>query len=156
VHEQEFVVGGYTLPSKGGIGIGALLLGYYEHGKLIYAGRSGTGFSQAMRTQLRKKLDALTQKTKPFAEVPAEYAKDALWVRPELVVHVHFASWTSDGLVRQAAFDGIREDKPATEVVREEELLVAKHARKKINACPLHHLRRRCKVNSARSSPDPP
>ena len=139
VHEQEFVVGGYTLPSKGGIGIGALLLGYYEHGKLIYAGRSGTGFSQAMRTQLRKKLDALTQKTKPFAEVPAEYAKDALWVRPELVVQVHFASWTSDGLVRQAAFDGIREDKPATEVVREEELLVAKHARKKINASTKGH-----------------
>jgi bifunctional non-homologous end joining protein LigD len=132
VHEQEFVVGGFTLPSKGGVGIGALLLGYYENGKLIYAGRSGTGFTQAMRVQLRKKLEDLTQKTKAFAEVPAEYAKDAIWVHPELVVEVHFASWTSDGLVRQAAFDGVREDKPAEEVVREEELLVAKHARKGI------------------------
>lgn len=131
VHQQEFVVGGFTLPSKGGVGIGALLLGYYRGGKLIYAGRSGTGFTQLMRKQLRKRLDGLRQKSQPFAEVPADAKKDAIWVKPEIVVEVHFASWTSDELVRQAAFDGIREDKPAKDVVREDAAPVAKQLRKK-------------------------
>ncbi len=117
--EQEFVIGGFTLPAKGGVGIGALLLGYYEDGKLRYAGRSGTGFTAQTHRMLRSRLDALVQKAVPFVEVPREAARDAHWVKPQLVAQIAFANWTADDLVRQAAFKGLREDKPAREVVRE-------------------------------------
>ncbi len=120
LHEQEFVVGGYTLPSNGIRGVGALLLGYYNNGKLIYAGRTGTGFTQKTHSVLRGKLEDLEQKAASFERVPEDAKKGALWVRPELVVQVRFATWTADGLVRQAAFLGMREDKVATEVVRED------------------------------------
>lgn len=120
LHEQEFVIGGYTLPSNGIRGVGALLLGYYEDGKLIYAGRTGTGFTQKTHKLLREKLEALEQKPMPFANVPAEAKRGALWVKPELVAQVRFTTWTEDKLVRQAAFLGLREDKAATEVRRED------------------------------------
>jgi bifunctional non-homologous end joining protein LigD len=120
LHEQEFVVGGYTLPSNGIRGVGALLLGYYKSGELIYAGRTGTGFTQKTHKILRDKLEALEQKPSPFARVPADAKRDAIWVKPELVVQVRFATWTADDLVRQAAFLGVREDKAAKEVVRED------------------------------------
>ena len=117
--EQEFVVGGFTPPSKGGHGIGALLLGYYEGVKLIYAGRTGTGFSQKMQRTLRDQLDELAEKNAPFASVPVAARRNARWVKPKLVAQVGFATWTADKLVRQAAFKGLREDKTAKEVVRE-------------------------------------
>ncbi len=120
LHEQEFVVGGYTLPSNGIRGVGALLLGYYKDGKLIYAGRTGTGFTQKTHKMLRDRLEALEQKTTTFAELPGDAKRGARWVKPELVVQVRFATWTADNLVRQAAFLGVREDKAANEVVREE------------------------------------
>lgn len=120
LHEQEFVVGGYTLPSNGIRGVGALLLGYYRDGKLIYAGRAGTGFTQKTHKMLREQLEALTQTAMPFEKPPADAKRDAIWVKPELVVQVRFATWTADNLVRQAAFLGVREDKSAREVVREE------------------------------------
>jgi len=129
VHQQEFVVGGFTLPSGSGVGIGALLLGYYRDGKLIYAGRSGTGFTQVTRRHLRTELNKLRAAKAPFADVPREAAKDAIWVEPEMVAEVSFASWTADGMVRQAAFQGIREDKPAKDVVREEANSIAKPER---------------------------
>jgi len=119
IQEQELVIGGFTPPSKGEHGIGALLLGYYRDGKLIYAGRAGTGFTEKTHRSLRTKLDKLMQKDAPFADVPREARKDAHWVRPELVAQIAFTTWTRDNLVRQAAFKGLREDKPAREVVRE-------------------------------------
>jgi bifunctional non-homologous end joining protein LigD len=120
VHEQEFVIGGFTLPSNGSHGVGALLLGYYDEGKLIYAGRTGTGFTQKTHRVLRDQLDELHQKTSPFENVPAEARRGAIWVQPKLVAQVNFATWTADNLVRQASFKGLREDKPAAEVRREE------------------------------------
>ena len=121
--EQEFVVGGYTLPGKGkagGPGIGALLLGYYdETGNLIYAGRTGTGFSQKASTQMRQSLEPMQIGSTPFRRPSAEARRGAIWVKPDVVVQVRFATWTADEQVRQAAFLGLREDKLAKEVRRE-------------------------------------
>ena len=123
LHEQEFVIGGYTLPGAGHTGmrgVGALLLGYYKDGRLVYAGRTGTGFTQQTHKLLRDKLEALMQTSTPFDGPPAEARRGARWVKPSLVAQVRFATWTADSLVRQAAFLGLREDKPAAEVTREE------------------------------------
>lgn len=119
VQEQELVIGGFTAPSKGGHGIGALLLGYYRDSKLIYAGRAGTGFTDRTQRTLRTQLDRLKQKIVPFDEIPREARRDASWVKPALVAQIAFSTWTRDNLVRQASFKGLREDKPANEVVRE-------------------------------------
>jgi bifunctional non-homologous end joining protein LigD len=120
LHEQEFVVGGYTLPSNGIRGVGALLLGYFKVGELVYAGRTGTGFTQKTHKMLRDRLETLEKKSSSFGPLPADAKRGALWVKPELVVQVRFATWTSDNLVRQAAFLGVREDKMAKEVARED------------------------------------
>jgi bifunctional non-homologous end joining protein LigD len=118
--KQEFVIGGFTPVARTGRGIGALLLGYYDdQGRLIYAGRTGTGFSQELERTLRVRLDALAQKTAPFAELPREARENATWVKPELVAQVAFAAWTKDNLIRQSSFKSLREDKSPTEVVRE-------------------------------------
>lgn len=120
VREQEFVIGGFTLPSNGTYGIGALLLGYYDdNGKLIYAGRTGTGFNQRTHRSIRDRLEQIKQKQMAFAFVPAPDRRDVTWVSPETVAQVRFATWTSDARVRQAAFLGLREDKAPTEVFRE-------------------------------------
>jgi bifunctional non-homologous end joining protein LigD len=119
IRRQEFVIGGFTKPANGTEGIGALVLGYYEGKKLIYAGRTGTGFTQANGRILRQRLEAMRQSKMPFVEVPAAAAKGAIWIRPELVAEVQFSTWTADKLVRQASFKGLREDKKAAEVRRE-------------------------------------
>jgi bifunctional non-homologous end joining protein LigD len=119
VRRQEFVVGGFTKPANGTDGIGALLLGYYEGKQLIYAGRTGTGFTQVSGRKLRQQLETMRQSKMPFVEVPPSAAKGALWIRPELVAEVQFSTWTADKLVRQASFKGLREDKKAAEVRRE-------------------------------------
>lgn len=117
--EQEFVIGGFTDPSTGEHGIGALLIGYYDHGKLRYAGRSGTGFTQKTSASIRKQLDKLVQSRTSFTDLPKGISRGVHWVKPELVGQIAFSNWTRDNLVRQAAFKGLREDKPAREVVRE-------------------------------------
>ncbi len=124
VHEQEFVIGGFTLPSNGIHGVGALLLGYYEGKRLVYAGRTGTGFTQKTHRAMRDKLEALRVETGSFDRPPAEARRGAIWVRPELVAQVNFATWTADNLLRQASFKGLREDKAAGEVRREEAVSV--------------------------------
>ncbi|HEX8797866.1 MAG TPA: DNA ligase D [Terriglobales bacterium] len=120
LQEQEFVVGGFTEPSNGSHGIGALLLGYYDANKLVYAGRTGTGFTEKTHKILRDQLDKLRQTATSFDNPPAEARTDAIWVKPTLVAQVNFANWTADGVVRHAAFKGLREDMSAREVGREE------------------------------------
>ncbi len=119
IREQEFVIGGFTPPAKGARALGALLLGYYEKGELIYAGRTGTGFTMQSAIAIQKQLMKLKQPSSPFASLPQGAGKDAIWVKPKLVGVVAFATWTADKLVRQASFQGLREDKPASEVRRE-------------------------------------
>ncbi len=118
--EQEFVVGGFTLPSNNTKGIGALLLGFYRDGKLVYAGRTGTGFTQKTHRAIRDRLDKLRRATPAFAQIPSDATRDAIWIKPELVAQVSFSTWTADNLVRQASFKGLREDKAASEVRLEE------------------------------------
>jgi bifunctional non-homologous end joining protein LigD len=120
LREQEFVIGGYTFSSDGNDRIGSLLLGYYHDDKLIYAGRTGTGFTQKMRLKLKSQLHDLEVDRAPFSSPPAEARRGAIWVKPQLVAQVRFATWTADNLVRQAAFLGLREDKAPAEVRREE------------------------------------
>lgn len=117
--EQEFVIGGFTDPSNGSTGIGALLIGYYDKGKLHYAGRSGTGFTQKTQHTLHTQLNKLVQPKTPFVDLPKGVSRGVHWVKPNLVGQISFSNWTRDNLVRQAAFKGLREDKPAKEVLRE-------------------------------------
>ena len=121
IKRQEFVIAGFTLSDKDFPGFGALILGVYDKGKLVYAGRAGTGFTIKQRLELRKKLDGLVRATSSFAEKPKDpRLKRAVWVTPKLVGEVAFTEWTDDGSVRHPSFQGLREDKKAQDVVREE------------------------------------
>jgi bifunctional non-homologous end joining protein LigD len=120
LRRQEFVIAGYTLSDKG-LPFSSLVLGVYEKGKLIYAGRVGTGFSNKLRAELKKTLDRIARPAKPFAEIPRDPdLRRAVWTEPKLVGEVEFSEWTNDNVIRHPSFQGLREDKKATEVVREE------------------------------------
>jgi bifunctional non-homologous end joining protein LigD len=117
---QELVVGGWTEPSGSRVGLGALLVGYYDdEGLLRYAGRVGTGFDDKELADLRATLAALATPDPPFADPAARQVKGAHWVRPEMVVAVAFTEWTPDGRLRHPRFEGLRTDKEASDVRRE-------------------------------------
>ena len=117
---QEFVIGGYAPSTTSAKAIGSLVLGAYESGALRHVGRVGTGFTEAVAKDLFKKLDRLRRESSPFADrLSADEARGIRYVRPELVAEVEFRAWTGDGHLRHASFRGLREDKPASEIVRE-------------------------------------
>jgi bifunctional non-homologous end joining protein LigD len=118
---QEFVIGGYSEPGGSRAAFGALLLGVYDgDGRLRYAGRVGTGFDAALLRSVKKALDAHETKRMPFAAAPRERSRTPVhWVEPVLVAECNFAEWTSDGIVRQASFVSLRDDKPARQIVKE-------------------------------------
>lgn len=128
LERQEFVIGGFSSPEGSRTGIGALLLGLYEAEGLRYVGRVGTGFSETTLRDLRARLDPLAVDRPPFANAVPRGRGVVTWVRPELVAEVAFANWTREGLLRQPSFQGLREDKPAREVRREEPRPVAAEA----------------------------
>lgn len=115
---QEFVVGGYTQPKGAREGFGALLLGTYRDGHLVYAGRVGSGFSDRQLTEIHTQLTAAEKPDAPFHEPPQ--IAGARWVEPRLVAQVAFAEWTNEGLLRQPSFLGLRGDIDPTTVTREE------------------------------------
>lgn len=118
---QEFVIAGYTPSKKLFPGFGSLVLGVYDKGALVYTGRVGTGFSIKQRLELQKKLDRISQPTLPFKVKPKDPGlRDTHWAKPQLVAEVEFTEWTADNVIRHPSFKGLREDKKAAEVVREE------------------------------------
>jgi bifunctional non-homologous end joining protein LigD len=129
--EQEFVIGGFTPPQHSRQHFGALLVGYHDKGRLLYAGKVGTGFNEALLGSLHATFMRQTRASCPFDDLPSprkprfgtgmgrtEMAK-VTWLRPTLVAQVKFAEWTDDGQLRQPVFLGLRKDKPARDVRRE-------------------------------------
>ncbi len=115
--EQELVIGGFTAPRGSRTQLGALLLGYYDDGRLRYAGKVGTGFTRETLRRLAASLAPLERASSPFSDEVKE--RHTTWVEPRLVAQVGFTEWTRDGRLRHPRFIGVREDKPASEVVRE-------------------------------------
>jgi bifunctional non-homologous end joining protein LigD len=131
VNEQEFVIGGYTPPAGARKHFGALLVGYYDKGRLLFAGKVGTGFDSKLLSTLHKQMRAEERSTCPFADLPSKQngewvqgitpgeMRKYTWVNPKFVCQVKFAEWTRDRKLRQPVFLGLRHDKNPREVVRE-------------------------------------
>jgi bifunctional non-homologous end joining protein LigD len=118
--EQEMVVAGFTEPQRSRVGLGALLVGYYDDdGVLRYAGKVGTGFDTRTLEDLRERLDALEVEQSPFGEPVKPLPKGTHWAAPKLVAQLAFAEWTGAGRLRQPRFLGLRDDKDPRDVVRE-------------------------------------
>jgi ATP-dependent DNA ligase len=128
LNREEFVVVGWTEPEGRRPYLGALLLGYYDpDGRLIYAGRVGTGIDNAELGRLWRRLQPLATDSMPLDVTPPRGSRFGSplvlsrvhWVRPDLMAEVKFLTWTEDNLLRQVVYEGLREDKPATEVRRD-------------------------------------
>jgi bifunctional non-homologous end joining protein LigD len=117
--EQEFVVAGFAPSNAMPQAVGALVAAFHENGKLRYAGRIGTGFSHDTARDLWKRLQKLRADKPPVALPKSERRKNVIWVKPQVVIEAEYRGLTHDGLLRQAAYKGLREDKRAREVVRE-------------------------------------
>ncbi|HEY1515311.1 MAG TPA: non-homologous end-joining DNA ligase [Solirubrobacteraceae bacterium] len=118
-HGQELVIGGFTQPRGSRVEFGALLLGYYNDTRLEYAGKVGTGFDTELLHSLGARLRELERKEAPFADPAAIKERGVTWVEPKLVGQIGFTEWTRDGRLRHPRFLGLRDDKDASEVVRE-------------------------------------
>jgi bifunctional non-homologous end joining protein LigD len=116
--EQELVIGGFTAPQGSRTDFGALLVGYHEVDELRYAGKVGTGFDRATLETLGRRLRELERDDPPFADVHP-IPRGTHWVEPELVAQIGFSEWTRDGRLRHPRYLGLRDDKPAGDVVRE-------------------------------------
>jgi len=116
---QEFVVGGFTDPQGKRVGLGALLVGYYEGDDFVFAGKIGTGFDTKLLTELRAQLDKIELEKAPFTKSKGLPRLRAHWVKPEIVVQVGFIQWTVHGKLRHPRLLGVRTDKDPREVVRE-------------------------------------
>ena len=116
---QELVIGGFTAPRGSRTDLGALLVGHFEGERFRYAGKVGTGFKRETLRELAERLEPLVRDTPPF-EAEKGIPRAATWVEPELVAQIAFMEWTPDGRLRHPSFLGLRDDKSAREVVREE------------------------------------
>lgn len=116
---QDFVVGGFTDPQGGRVGLGALLLGYYDGDDFVFAGKVGTGFDTALLTDLRTRLDAIELEKTPFTKATGLPRVRAHWVRPEIVVHVAFIEWTVHEKLRHSRLLAVRDGRQPRAVVRE-------------------------------------
>jgi ATP-dependent DNA ligase len=117
---QEFVVGGFTDPQGTRKGLGALLVGYYEGNDFVFAGKVGTGFDTKLLRHLRARFDELEVPASPFHKATGLPRVRTHWVKPEIVVQVSFIEWTVHGKLRHSRFLGLRDDKSARQVVRED------------------------------------
>jgi DNA ligase D-like protein (predicted ligase) len=116
---QELVVGGFTDPQRQRVGLGELLVGYFEGDDFVFAGKVGTGFDTKLLLDLRRRLDALEITVPPFTKGVGLPRRNIHWVRPELVVEVAFMEWTPHGKLRHPRLVRLRDDKPPREVTRE-------------------------------------
>jgi bifunctional non-homologous end joining protein LigD len=131
LHEQEFVIGGYTPPAGSRKYFGAILVGYYENAKLKFAGKVGTGFTEKSLSTLYKKFRDEERNDCPFVDLPSKSAgqwsqgitpsmmNKMHWINPKFVAQIKFSEWTRDQKLRQPVFLGLRDDKDPREVIRE-------------------------------------
>jgi ATP-dependent DNA ligase len=116
--QHDFVIGGFTDPQGSRVGLGALLVGYFDGGDFVFAGKVGTGFDSAMLRDLRTRLDAREVPTSPFTRAVGLPRLRAHWVRPELVVRLAFIEWTGHGKLRHSRLLEIDVNRPAHDVTR--------------------------------------
>jgi bifunctional non-homologous end joining protein LigD len=116
---QEFIIVGFSLAKAGNRALGALYLGYRKDGRIVYAGKVGTGFTLADAAAVYKTLAPLEEKLPNAASVPQAELRYIHWVRPSVICEVAFGEWTADGRIRHDSFQGLREDKPAQKIKRE-------------------------------------
>jgi bifunctional non-homologous end joining protein LigD len=133
IDRDEFVVGGYT-PSRTGRGIGSLLVGHYEGNRLVYDGRTGTGFGSKESLALEKALRSRQVDEPTFDKMERAHKARAHWVKPELVAEIDYRGRSSDGLLRQASFQGLREDKPAKQIAHDDRAALGSRASSKTSS----------------------